>query len=691
MSRWLEGLNSEQKEAVLHDYGPLLILAGAGSGKTTVLVARTGRMIAEQIAPAKQICVLTFTNKAARELKSRVAKKVGSAAEGLWAGTFHSFGLKLLKENSKAAGLPSHFGIIDQGDSQAILRDLLKNTKVVGKDKFDLETLLSSINQWRVSGRKEARNGADEYEVLAQVLVPQYEKRLQHLGVVDFEDLLLKPLNLLKRNPEILQRVQSQFSQVMVDEFQDTNEQQMALIELLTKSHGNLAVVGDDDQSIYGWRGACVSNILDFPRNFKGCKVIRLEQNYRSTPAILNFANEVISKNKKRHGKILRSARNEASAATKGSLPEVFVFDTEDEEVENVVSQVHHFQRQGYELKDIAVLYRSNQQGGVVEAALRRAQIPYSITGGTALFDRREVKDVLAYLRSAIAPHEVAFRRILNTPPRGIGDKSIEHIESVAQSHKISFFNAAAMIAKGQINDFTGIHGEAKKSLQELFEFFEALPDKILNVPGSESWGDRMVGVFSEMGYRNFVYSSHANSSAAEKRWQCIEILGRVLDSFIKQGGVTKTTLREFIDAMELRDTGEEENEKDKNKVQLLTLHACKGLEFPGVILIGVEEDVLPHRTLGSDIDEERRLFYVGVTRAEKHLILSRAKSRKRYGTLRPSASSRFLLEVSDHLYRSYDNGFRPVSGDERKSLVSDFLKGLGDKIEVKAPVAKKP
>ncbi|MGE3757918.1 MAG: ATP-dependent helicase, partial [Pseudobdellovibrionaceae bacterium] len=600
MSVWLDGLNPEQKEAVLHNTGPLLILAGAGSGKTTVLVSRTGRLIAEQIAKSKEICVLTFTNKAAKELKSRVAKKVGPMGNGLWAGTFHSFGLGILREHGTHLGLPKQFGIIDQGDSQAILRDLLKDIKVDGKYNFDLETLLSTINNFRASGRKEIRNESDEYEVLAHTLVPKYEKKLQHLGVVDFEDLLLKPLKLLQKNSEVLQKVQNQFTQVMVDEFQDTNEQQMKLIELLVKPHKNLSVVGDDDQSIYGWRGACVSNILDFPSNFSGCKVIRLERNYRSTPAILALANEIISKNKKRHGKVLRPGASE-DVANRGSLPEAFVFESEDDEVENTISQIRHFVGRGFEYKDIAILYRSNQQGGVIEASLRRAQIPYSITGGTAFFDRREVKDVLAYLRSAVSPNEVSFRRIINIPPRGIGGKTIETIESVGVKSHRSFFESARALSDPASPFVNEIHGEARESLAELFTFFKNLPENILKPSATQSAGDKMVNIFAEMGYRNFVYSSHANSAAAEKRWMCIEILGRVLDSFVARGGATTQTMREFLDSMELRDTVDESDNKDPNKVQLLTLHACKGLEFPVVILLGVEVVLIPHRTLGSD------------------------------------------------------------------------------------------
>ena len=296
MSAWIDGLNPEQAKAVLHSQGPLLILAGAGSGKTTVLVARTGELISAKHAEAREICVLTFTNKSARELKHRVAHKLGDRAKGLWAGTFHSFGLQLLRKHHRAAGLPQSFGVIDQGDSQAILKELLRDTKVVGKEKFDIDKILNIVNARRTS--KEKVEAFDEYNEIAEMLLPKYVKKLDLLGVVDFEGLLLKPLELFRTNPEVLEGIQQQLRYMMVDEFQDTNDTQMKLIDQIAKSHRNLAVVGDDDQSIYGWRGAQVSNILNFPKTYAPCEVIRLERNYRSSSAILSVANELIKKNR---------------------------------------------------------------------------------------------------------------------------------------------------------------------------------------------------------------------------------------------------------------------------------------------------------------------------------------------------------------------------------------------------------
>ncbi|MGZ3791335.1 MAG: ATP-dependent helicase [Bdellovibrio sp.] len=671
---WLRGLNPEQQKAVIHNYGPLLILAGAGSGKTTVLVSRTGRMISERVAQAQEICVLTFTNKAARELKHRVGLKLGNAGKGLWAGTFHSFGLQILRRFHKHAGLSPYFGIVDQSDCNAILKDLVKDIKNSGKDKFDLDKILAMINDKR-TGLSVQNEAFDEYHEMVEVLAPKFAKRLEHLGVVDFEGLLIKPIMLFKEHPDILEKVQSSFSQVMVDEFQDTNRMQMDLIQLMVKSHNNITVVGDDDQSIYGWRGAEVKNILNFPKDFQNCEVIKLERNYRSSAEILAVANAAISKNKNRHGKILRA---EAAQST-GELPEVFILEREEDECEFVVSEIQHFQRQGYGYKDFAILYRSNTQGGMIESSLRRANVPYNISGGTSIFDRREIKDMMAYLKQALAPNEVSLRRIINVPSRGIGDTTIEKLSEFALKRKINFVEACRFWKEAEVQEKAG------ESIDNLMKFIEELPKKILDFRVGSSPGARMVELFQEIGYREYVYGTAADPTSAEKKWMVVEILGRILDSYLGRRSYDIECMKSFVDAMLLRDDmGGEDQEQ--NKVQLMTLHASKGLEFPVVILAGLEEDLLPHKNLGSDIDEERRLFYVGVTRAKKKLVMSRCQQRKKNGVVRQVTPSRFLLEIPKELYKEYPLGARPVSGQEREDLVSSFL----SKLESKLPPPKK-
>lgn len=662
MGDWTLGLNEEQKIAAEHNYGPLLILAGAGSGKTTVLVARAGRLLDDQIVTAEQLCVLTFTNKAARELKSRVVEKLGARAAKIWAGTFHSFGLHLLRRFYKKANLSEGFGILDPSDAGGIAKELLRDFNYGGKTAYDAEKLLSMISQWRETGRTTANND-DEYEAAVEWLLPKYLKRLEILGMVDFDSLILRPLELMKEFPEIAEKVHEQFQQIMVDEFQDTNQMQMNLVRRLAETHRNLTVVGDDDQSIYAWRGACISNILDFPKLYTGCKVIRLERNYRSTPSILNLANAVIAKNTDRHPKVLRSSET----AEPGDIPELMAFDTEDDEAECVCSEIEEFVRQGFTRREIAVLYRSNSQGALIEAELRRRQIPYTISGGTAFFDRKETRDILAYLRCAIKANEVAFRRILNTPPRGIGEKTVDLLTEFSRGSNIKFPEATRRWREA------GVEERAGAAIEVLWEELRQLIPSLLDPASLPS--TNLLHYLDTNGYKKHLEKYSGNAQVASKRWRYLEVFSGILDRFVERGGRSAQTLKEFLDAMELRDllSGKEEKE---DRIQLLTLHACKGLEFPVVLLIGVEEDILPHRVLGTNLSEERRLFYVGITRAKQKLILSRAQKRRRHGKVIPAIPSRFLGEIPPHLLRVQE-GPRPLNEDRRKSMIAQLFKKL--------------
>lgn len=665
MSFWLENLNPEQRDAVSHDHGPLLILAGAGSGKTTVLVARTGRLISEKLTTADRICVLTFTNKAATELKHRVAKKLGEqAAKKVWAGTFHGFGLQFLKEHWKDADLPRKFGVIDGNDAQAIMKDLMRDHRAYEKERFAMEKLLAKVSILRANGFKEKALDDTIESVMAVVLAPKFARRLRQLGVVDFEDLLLRPLQMMKQQPSMREKMQNRYDFLMVDEFQDTNNVQMDLVSELSASHRNIGVVGDDDQSIYGWRGAEVQNILGFPNRYKDCKVIRLERNYRSSSNIIDLANSVISNNKDRHAKVLRPGLNK-----EGQIPELLVFENEDLEVDQVTTELLEFHKKGYKWRDMAVLYRSNSQGGLMEGGMRRSQIPYKLTGGTALFDGKEPKDCLAFIRSTLYPTEVGFRRIINLPPRGVGEKTLEEIEG--GNEKLEFHQRARVWAKSNPED------RAAVGILDLFERLEDLKTKLVMSP--ESAEDVLCQWLRDIGYRSHMNGMYKDNAAAEKRWIGVQIVGRILDGMFKKWGRTLDTLEKFIDSMELRDQTDDED-KDVDQVQMMTLHACKGLEFPLVFLLGLEEDLLPHARLGQNVDEERRLFYVGVTRAQKHLVMTRVRQRKRYGRPQPVAPSRFLLELDTKLYSEHEGG-RPLSAGQRDQMVSDFLAKLGKKI----------
>lgn len=662
---WYKDLNPEQCAAVAHNHGPLLILAGAGSGKTTVLVSRTGRMIAENIAPADKICVLTFTNKAAKELKHRVQLKIGPKAKGLWAGTFHSFGLQLLRKNYKRIGLSANFGVLDQTDTTSIVKELVKEVKNSTKEKFDADKLMNLINLLR-AGKKLPPGYLEEYHELAEVLMPKYEKKLKSLGVTDFEGLLLEPLRLFKTHPEVLQGMQEHFSQIMVDEFQDTNQEQMNLINALSDGHKNLTVVGDDDQSIYGWRGAEINNILNFPHNYEKCEVIKLERNYRSVSSILDLGNEVIAKNKKRHGKILRSTKTDLN----NEKPDVFVLENEDEEADFVVREIKNYKNNSYQYADIAILYRSNTQGGFIESALRREHIPYNISGGTSIFDRKEAKDWLAYLKQAIWPDEVSLRRIINTPPRGIGETTLDRLTEYAEKHDCDFHEACKKWKEAEVPEKTG------EAIDILLKWLWTFPQRLLeDTSCGATISERFCALVRESGYRDHLAQSSAEGHIFEKKWQVIEIVGRIIESFVNKREPTVATLKSFIDAMLLRDDPNEEDEK--NQVQLMTIHASKGLEFPVVLLVGIEEDLLPHKRLGGDLDEERRLFYVGITRAQKKLTLTYCRRRKKMGQIKPVFASRFLTDCNKALYNLFEHGSRPVTDEAREVMVSDFLKKL--------------
>jgi len=668
VSFWLQNLNPEQREAVLHDRGPLLILAGAGSGKTTVLVSRTGRLIAEGLTTPERVCVLTFTNKAATELKHPVSRKLGAKAEKVWAGTFHGFGLQFLKEHWKEADLPKKFGVIDGGDAQAVLKDLLKEHKTYEKERFDLENLMNKIGTFRATGKEKSLDDSIE-SAMAVVLAPKFSRRLRQLGVVDFEELLLKPLKMMNEISMIREKMQARYDFVMVDEFQDTNATQMLLVDKLTAGHGNIAVVGDDDQSIYGWRGAEIRNILDFPKRYKTCNVVKLERNYRSSGKILDLANAIIGTNKNRHTKILKSGLDQA-----GELPELFTFENEDVEVEQVVTDLQNFKRKGYRWRDIAILYRSNSQGGLMEGGLRRSQIPYKLTGGTALFDRKEAKDVLAFIRCSLFPTEVSFRRVINLPTRGVGDKTLDEIEAI--KGKLDFFQKTRIWAKSNPDE------KAAQSIHDFLDFLEELKTQLVHSPLTPE--EVLENELRRLGYRDYVNQSYRDAQAADRRWLSVTILGRILTGMFERGGRTVMTLERFIDLMELRDPVDEQQD-DTDEVQMMTLHACKGLEFPLVFLLGLEEDLLPHAKLGQDVDEERRLFYVGVTRAKKHLILTRVRERKRYGRLKPVAPSRFLLELDKSLFKEMKGG-RPLEVGQRESLMAELMKKLDKKIAERDP-----
>lgn len=661
---WYANLNEEQQKAVAHNYGPMLILAGAGSGKTTTLVARTGRLISEKVARPENICVLTFTNKSARELKRRVELKLNNTKK-LWTGTFHSFGVRTLKTYHKEARLPKFFGIMDQQDSTGVIREILKDYNLYKKDKFDADQLIAQMSRWREVNQKSSKTDL-EYDITTEWLLPKYQRKKELLGVVDFDDLILKVIDLYKDHPEILEREQDIWQQLMVDEFQDTNVGQMKLVQMLSQKNLNISVVGDDDQSIYGWRGAQIQNILDFPKKFKSCLVVRLEKNYRSTTHILNLANNVISKNDKRHGKILFNPKNKDVSV--GSMPEVFKFDLDMEEIEGVAREIQEFKNKDYKNKDIAILFRANAQGALLEATMKEKQIPYKISGGISFLERKEVKDVHGYLKCAFKPNDVDFRRIFNTPSRGLGETTLEKIVQNSTALNSTFIKSAKNWA------LCGVNPKAGETIDSLYKFLQSLKEQMLTNTAFTP-GTLLLKAMEQIGYRQLLNDISKDALAGQKRWNLVEAYARWMDRFIEKRKRDLSTFDDFITSLELKD--QEEDEAEKDEVQLMTLHACKGLEFPCVILMGLEEDILPHKRLGGDISEERRLFYVGITRAQHHLIMTYSQKRQINGKWMYRTASRFLEEADPKLYQKFSNGHRPLAADQRKKMLSDLMRQL--------------
>lgn len=678
-STWIAGLNPEQAEAVQHVTGPLLILAGAGSGKTTVLISRCGYLIEEHQIPASQIQVLTFTNKAARELKHRVAERLGPRAKALQASTFHSFGLHFLRKYHSYFEYPAHFGIIDQTDALGVMRELAKQVNISSKDKFDFEKIYELVLDYRVFGRPK-HVATEEYLTLAEWMFPKYLKALKHLGVVDFEDLILKPTELLRKYSDLKQKTFEQTQFWMVDEFQDTNDVQMQLLhQLVDPTANNLAVVGDDDQAIYGFRGAMVKHILNFPKEFSPCKTIRLERNYRSTSAILALANQVIGQNTERHNKVLKPSREFDQVI----IPEIFVLADENQEAEFVVSELQRLKQSNFSWNEMAILYRSNSQGQHFETELKAAQVPYRVSGGISLFDRKEIKDVVAYLRLMFRYHELSLRRIINMPPRGIGETSLDHLLVYMDQQSTNFIEA---LKNWQA---AGVDAKVGLCIESFIQLYAELPNLVEKMAEVGQCSTVLWDYLKKIGYIDYLVSvkikDDKESVSFEKRLTPIRIFLDSLDRYVQKQKVEsdnfslKSAVMDYLDLFELRT---EQDDKASTEVQLMTLHASKGLEFDAVFLPGIEEDILPHKILGLEIDEERRLFYVGITRARKSLILTRTEQRKRYGALRGVAPSRFLNEIPNDTLKNYSQGVRPIEKSQIETTVQDFLKGLGQKVQ---------
>jgi DNA helicase-2/ATP-dependent DNA helicase PcrA len=638
MNELLKSLNAMQREAVLHEQGPLLILAGAGSGKTRTLTHRVAWLIREgQVAPWR-ILAVTFTNKAAGEMRDRLKRLLGDS-ELPWVSTFHAACVRILRQEIEHLGFSPHFTIYDDQDQQRLLKDILKELNIPEKT-LQPRSAAGAIDGAKNKGlRPEKFDRGDYYGELIGRVFDLYQKRLKQANALDFNDLLLCTLQLFEEHPAVLARYSERFRHLLVDEFQDTNQVQYRLVKLLAGAHNNLCVVGDDDQSIYAWRGAEVGNILGFERDFPGTRIIRLEQSYRSSATILEAAGEVVARNVGRKGKTLWT---ENPAGEKLTLKDC---NDDLEEARFVASEIVRLRQSGRHLRDVAVFYRTNAQSRSLEEALVGERLPYVMVGGVKFFARMEIKDVLAYLRVLVNPADsLSARRIVNVPARGIGARTVEQI-AVLEEEAGGFLPACDLaLGRGLLK------GAAASKVASFTEMMNSFRQRLDQLPFPEL----TAALIEETGYgpmlREAAHTALLQSDREEAQGR-LENLEQLLAGMEEHLGAERT-LQEFLEQVALV-TDLDSYDASHDRVTLMTLHAAKGLEFPVVFLTGMEEGLFPHgRSLqeGDAIEEERRLCYVGMTRAMDKLYLSHARRRRIYGDFQYNPPSRFLGEIPAHL-----------------------------------------
>ncbi|MEM8882961.1 MAG: UvrD-helicase domain-containing protein [Planctomycetota bacterium] len=632
MRKHLERLNPQQKKAVETTEGPVLVLAGAGTGKTSVITTRIAHLMDKGVSPTR-ILAMTFTNKAAGEMKERIAGIVGKKqAKDLTVGTFHSFCVRALRERADRIGLPRNFSICDGSDQVAAVKGALRDLHI-SEQRIHPRALQAQISL--AKSRLESWKQVAEWDELVGHAYRRYDEHLRRARMVDFDDLLLEMLRLLREDDDSLEHFRARFHYLLVDEYQDTNGPQYEIVREIAGLRRNLCVVGDDDQSIYGWRGADVKKILAFEKDFPGATVIRLETNYRSTQQILDAANRVIAHNPARHEKRLRSARGPGSDI---KLVEV---DDEAMEARGVVGDIlKRVRTENARLRDCAILFRTANQPRAFEEALRARDVPYVLIGGQSFFDRKEVRDVLAYLRLAANPYdEVSLLRIINCPPRGIGKRSIDASLEHATKAGVSVNRA--------FEDLASIEGVSKTARGAIVDLRETLQRYHAEEPGADLPGfvQRLVHA---VGYQAEVARCYSDPLTRQARWAGVEEIYNFAENYTRR--TDDPTLAGFLESLALRaqDDQKDDDKGSQDVVTLMTLHAAKGLEFPRVYLVGAEEGLLPHErsAIEDTVEEERRLMYVGITRAQLCLTITFTKSRARYGRRVDTSRSRFLYEL---------------------------------------------
>ncbi|MFL5598709.1 MAG: ATP-dependent helicase [Gemmatimonadaceae bacterium] len=633
----LAGLNPAQREAVLHYEGPMLVLAGAGSGKTRVLTTRIARLIEHHGVDPSRILAVTFTNKAAGEMRERIARLLGEEPKGMWSGTFHAIGARILRSSAHHVGRTSSFTIYDEDDSLGVVKRIMEREGIPQK-QWSPKVIASLI-----SDAKNALVPPAEYDSLAMDPVSratakvyrQLDQTLRAANAVSFDDLLVLPVEIFRNDEATLRRYRERFQFILVDEYQDTNRAQFQFIKLLGSGHGNVVVVGDDDQSIYGWRGADIRNILDFEKEFSPARIVRLEDNYRSTPDILRVANAAITQNVSRKGKTLRATRKAGEPVTL-----VAALDERDE-ADFILEEIKARQnREGRALSEFAVLYRTNAQSRPLEDALRREVIPYRLVGSVRFYDRREIRDLMAYLKLIANPSdEEAFRRAIAVPKRGIGDASVDVLAARARQDRVSLSEVAA---REDLQE--SLRPAARKALADftrlIADFRERAKETSVDVLIQE--------LVAEIRYVDYL-QAEGPESARDRIENVGALISGAAETVIDDGGeVGLTPLDHFLQRAMLV-AGADALDPSADAVTLMTLHNAKGLEYPVVFLTGLEDGLFPLSQSFDDppkLEEERRLFYVGITRAQEKLYLSHTEMRRRNGELLPSIKSRFLREI---------------------------------------------
>ncbi|MED0659458.1 DNA helicase PcrA [Bacillus smithii] len=635
----LSGLNKEQQEAVKTTEGPLLIMAGAGSGKTRVLTHRIAYLMVEKAVNPYNILAITFTNKAAREMKERVGQLMGGAAEEVWISTFHSMCVRILRRDIDRIGFNRNFTILDTTDQQSVIKGILKDKNLDPK-KFDPRAILGTISSLKnelIDPESYSKQVGSYYERIVSEVYEEYQKRLRKNQSLDFDDLIMTTIHLFQRVPDVLEYYQRKFQYIHVDEYQDTNRAQYLLVKLLASRFQNLCVVGDSDQSIYRWRGADISNILSFEKDYPNARVILLEQNYRSTKRILQAANEVIKNNYNRKPKKLWTENPE------GKKIVYFRAENEQAEAQFVAGKIKELVESGKRrLSDFAILYRTNAQSRVIEEVLMKSNIDYTIVGGIKFYDRKEIKDILAYLRLIANPDDdISLLRVINVPKRGIGSTSMDKIARYAQENDLSLFQAL------EEADFIGLSPKITKAVLE----FRDLIKGYTQMQEYLSVTELVEEVLDKSGYRDMLKAE--KTLDAQSRLENIDEFLSVTKGF-EENSEDKSLIAFLTDLALVADIDRlDEEDNNQQAVVLMTLHSAKGLEFPVVFLIGMEEGVFPHsRSLmdEEEMEEERRLAYVGITRAEEELYLTNAQMRTLYGRTNLNPVSRFIQEIPEDL-----------------------------------------